>query len=190
MSDKTTTVVSKNVLMPNNWPAAVAVSVTAVCFTLLAAIVFVFPNPNVLVSVEKFLGARYSSSGELESHETMHQIQFWTPSNDTYADVPFTEIPKQRHWQKIGSDSSRVDEFEEWLEQHSNGWRRFPVHGSGRTGPKDGYWWTVTTTDDFVLREFIDDLSTFWGNKSSIYVEQPLTTPVYMPRVTSSLENE
>ncbi|MEQ9568934.1 MAG: hypothetical protein RLN75_01985 [Longimicrobiales bacterium] len=123
------------------------------------------------VSVELDDGSRELSDRYL--------IQFWTPS-------PETEAYEVRDWER-GVSEEDVVAFGDSLvsKQAIAGYRRWSVFGRGRTTNKVGYWWVVTVTREFDLREFETLYRTHWGADRPIYVETTLRGGEY----TSTLDS-
>ena len=165
---------------PNTWQGAVAISVSAIALCIALAIIYVWADNKGRQHVENIISQfRYNADGSFSSAANVGQIQFWTPSPNTYSDVKIEELPKNRSWQKKGAKKAKVDQFIDQLGAFSSGWRRNEVYGTGKTGPKLGYWWVVTINERFEMKEFVLFYSSFWGSNSTLYIETPVLQSKY-----------
>ena len=160
---------------PETWQGTIAVSIFSIALCISLAIIYIWADKDSFQHVENlfysFHSQRYNADGTLASSELSHQIQFWTPSLNTYRDKNINEIEMENRWQKL-TDNTKIIEFEKLLNQYAKGWRRMEVYGSGRTRCKYGYWWILTMKEDFKMQSFIALYSKFWGNTKTVYVEE------------------
>ena len=159
---------------PNTWQGTVAISISAISLCVCLAIIYIWADDQGRAHVEKIISqTRYNADGTVSSLANIKQIQFWSPSPTTYKDTNISELPENRRWQKEGADDTKISKFSKQLSAYSSAWRHYEVYGTGKTGPKYGYWWVVTVNEDFDMKKFVLFYSDFWGSKGTLYIETP-----------------
>jgi hypothetical protein len=102
------------------------------------------------------------------------QLEFWTPSAKTkdFMTRQSGEIADSDRWEILDSED-RVMEFGMKLHNDPDvlGYRRNEVWGHGRTDFKPGWWWTMSVTTNYSVKELDRVYQDFWKSGKTVYVE-------------------
>lgn len=128
---------------------------------------------------------RSSSDGEIRKLSSRTQIQFMTPSSESYefhkrkynystsTKKDVEKFNEMFEWEK-GVDSIRTKKFGDLLIRKgiSSGYRFYNYRGEGSTQEDVGLWWVVTTNIDNPLSDFVTFYLEFWDPPNGIYIEE------------------
>lgn len=170
MSDHEIEIFGQKISYPKDKHGAISVFAVGIVIVAVSWIALV-PGGSTTNS----LAGHFSAGGTVDGkglNTNIYQIQFWTPSEKT---VLLRDDPKQM-WQANvlkGDVGKQNNLFGDKLTSNNNvtGYRRFEVYGKGRGDPKYGYWWILTVSKDYKVRDFVKEYQDYWQTTDSVYVE-------------------
>jgi len=109
------------------------------------------------------------SNADLNKNIKIKRIQFWSPSEETWNSLDSSHKTAENKWQI--ANKAKIDSFIIHVrKEFCSGVRAYPTFGIGQTFVKKGYWWTMTTNENFDINAFKEFYFKFW-NTSKVFTE-------------------
>lgn len=188
---------------PNTKIGVFSVLIICVTVVLILLIVFVWATPKNMREVTNFAETvqqtelsryRYTADGKSEKLTERTQIQFMTPSTESWnyhkakygykkmTDIEIKDFDKRFNWEK-NVDMSKIERFAQEIKKRgiSTGYRYYNYHGEGSTQEDEGLWWVITIDTDKTLNDFVTFYLEFWSSPKGLYIEELKTTADIKP---------
>lgn len=183
---------------PNTTNGLLSILIICISIILILLTILVWATPKNMSEVTKFTQAiqqtelsryRYSVDGKSEKLTERTQIQFMTPSVESWnfhkmkygfnkmEKNQIKEFNKKFNWEK-DVDLNKIERFAEEIKNRgiSTGYRYYNYHGEGSTQEDIGLWWVITIDTDKTLEDFVKFYLEFWSPPRGLYIEELKTT--------------
>ena len=183
---------------PNTTIGLLSILTISMLIVFILLTILVWATPKNINEVTKFTQTiqkteisryRYSVDGKPEKLTERTQIQFMTPSVESWNfhkdkydfknmnKIQIEEFNKKYNWEK-GVDINRIEKFASEIKSRgiSTGYRYHNYHGEGSTQEDVGLWWVITIDTDKTIDDFVLFYLEFWSPPKGLYIEELKTS--------------